>query len=412
LPQTGLGPLPILNYGGPGADFDATGATTRVGALPAGVPPQAPVFTLTGPAVPAGCTVVDVIAVWNWLLDGPPPPTDAIAINGTAVTGALVGSGIPDLCWNKLGGAAYLATGLAGVVALAGPNTVSGATDKALGADPSAYGEGLTLLALYECAGTGTRNVDVYAGYVSTESASVPGDAAWAVAFTKPWVCGELRLFLNALDGQATFDDELYVLGSPVGGLLGGTVAAGNAWQGRLGTPPGPPPASDWLYDHATGDVAAAVALPSPLPGLTLHTIRPPSSDCVGHSLMAVSFSTAIASTTVFNGAGVNPTGYAPVSAPVLGGTYVATVALPAGHVGSALVFFLGGSINGPSLTGLVSGQLLCLPPISVLQLAAGNHSVPIPLDCTLLGKGMGTQAGTIRVAPALHVTLNNAVCC
>jgi len=411
LPETGLGPAPVLTYCAPGADFDATGVTTRAVVTHPGVPPQTPVFVLTGPVAPAACTVVDVIAVWNWLLLGPPPPLDTIVINGTAVTGTLVGSGSPDLCWGKSGGAAYMVPGLVGIVTLGGPNTIAGATDKPLGGDPAAYGEGITLFVLYECPGAPARNVDIYAGYVSTESGAVVGDAAWSIAFTKPYVCGDLHLFLNAMDGQSPlpgFDDEFFVTGIPLGGVLPGTLAPGNAWQGLLGTPPGPPPVTDWLYDHGDGDLSLLIPLPALLPGLAFDTIRPAVGDCIGHSLMAVSFPTAVATAAFFNGGGGNPPGYSAVTSPVLGGAYVATVVLPPGHVASVIAFTLGGAISGPGLVGLISGQLLCLPPIALLNFAAGTHTVPIPLDCSLLGASVCSQAGTISLGP-LHVTLNNA---
>ncbi len=281
----------FLNHRGPGGDFDKTGVTTRVAPTPAGVPAQTEPFMLIGPTAPGGAVVVDVLISWNFLLDGAPPATDTISVNATAITGVLVGSGTPGLCWGKDGGASYLVSlGGVGPVVLGGVNTIAGATNKALGADPDAFGEGLTILVLYEVPAAPVRNVDIYAGYASNQSGPLFGTATVLLPFTNAYDGGDLHFFISTLDGQG-FGDEFFIDGVLASGLVTGTVAAGNAWQGLLNTPPGPPPATEWLYDHGNDDISTFASTPAARITVETVLIEDPFGDCVAHSFAAVSFS-------------------------------------------------------------------------------------------------------------------------
>ncbi len=308
--ESGLGPLPIFSHVGPGADFDEAGASTRVFSDPLilpGVPPApaADPFTIVALALPPGANEIRTYISWTWLLDGVPPAVDKIMVDGGAgaveVSGDLVGTGTPDLCWDKAGAASYLAdvTGL-GIVALGAANSIMGATDKALGVDPEAYGEGLSILLVYEIPGAGLRNVDVYAGYSSNRSGPALGNANIPFTFSKVYVGGELHFFLNAADGQSVagasgpgFGDDFFIDGALASGAVLGTGVVGDAWQGFVSAGPpavGPPPFTDWLYGHANDDVQTFVAPPAT--GMVVDTNQAiPAGDCVGHSLAAVSFS-------------------------------------------------------------------------------------------------------------------------
>ncbi len=302
--ESGLGPTPIFSFIGPGIDFDTSGAATRIATIP-GVPPAAePFFTLTGPVMPDGASEVKTSISWNWLLDGVPPAESTIMVDDldgggfVPVVGDLVGSGTPDLCWVKEGGASYLAdvTGL-GVVAFGGSNNISGATDQPQGTDENAFGEGLTILLVYEIPNTLARNIDVYAGYSSTESdLGNVGTAAISLTFSVEYLGGDMPFFVNALDGQldpgfgeVSFLDQFFINGQSATELAGGIHD--DAWQGLLfAAPPtpGPPPMTDWLYDHADGDISLVITAPAD--GLLAETVRPLSGDCMGHTLAAVSF--------------------------------------------------------------------------------------------------------------------------
>ena len=305
--QSGLGPSPFFNHQGPGADFDKTGASTRIFGAPPGemeIPPApaAEPYTLTGPALPAGAVEIRTFLSWNWLLNGAPPAvsgitvTNAINPGGLAVAGGLIGMGTPGPCWGKGWAASYIAD-VTGNVVLGGPNTIAGSTDMPLGPDPNAYGEGLTILLVYENPGDDLRNVDVYAGYTSTESGPVVGTASAVLNFSVDYTGGDLHFFVNGPDGQiiayigepVVVPDDFFINGVNASGIAG-LGGAGNAWAGLLhAAPPAPVPGpANWLYDHANDDIAAFVDAPAGM--MAIDTVRPEVGDCVGHSLAAVSF--------------------------------------------------------------------------------------------------------------------------
>ena len=274
LPETGVGPAPIANFVLPGGDFVKAGETTRVNGFGA---PQTEPFVLVVPP-PAGVPVETFIS-WNYVLNGAPPATDTIFVNGNSVIGALVGTGVPDLCWGKTGGVSYIASFPGFGPTVPGPNVIAGATDKPLGGDPLAFGEGLSILVVY-AAGGPPANVDVYAGYTSTESnGGAPATAVYA--FTNVFPGGSAHFFINALDGQQAADDFL-INGFLQSGVLAGTFAPGDAWVGLLGPNP-----IDNLYDHGNDAIGPPV-LPAGSGGLVATT--PQILDCIGHSFGAIAF--------------------------------------------------------------------------------------------------------------------------
>jgi hypothetical protein len=276
--ETGLGPMPFYHHCGPGADFVKAGVTTRKFTL-SGVPPQTEPFVLAVPALPVGAVVVNAFISWNYLLDGVPPAIDTITVNTVPVVGGLCGSGSPDLCWGKEGAASYKVDAT-GIITGAGPVTIAGATDKPLGTDPMAYGEGLTILVVFNVPGNPCRSVDVWCGYTSNTSAPA---AIATLTYTVPYAGGTFHFFTNGLDGQIAPDD-FFIDGILRSGAVAGTVAVGDAWQGLLGPSP---TGVDNLYDHANDDISVLV----PPPGAASLTFSTSIiSDCVGHSFAAVSF--------------------------------------------------------------------------------------------------------------------------
>jgi len=284
--EDGLGPAPFFNHRGPGADFIKAGVSTRV--FYGGTPgtPQVEPFVLTVPALPAGAVVVETFISWNYLLDGATPANDAITVNGFAANGALVGTGSPDLCWGKDGAASYM---VAGATPWVNPGlvpvnvTIAGATDKPLGPDPNAYGEGLTILVVYEVPANPCRNVDLYRGYTSNRS-NPAGPAAATLNYTVAYNGPDFHFFLNALDGQQIFNEDFFIDGVNRSGAVNGTVVVGNAWQGLLG-PPGP--GVNDVYDHANDDISVFLPIPDVSLAISTNNII---SDCVGHSFAAISF--------------------------------------------------------------------------------------------------------------------------
>jgi hypothetical protein len=111
------------------------------------------------------------------------------------------------------------------------------------------------------------------------------------------------------------------------------------------------------------------------------------------------------------NGTGFNDSIYRATNRPILGTDWLASVDLVSGSgADGSLVAVLGGGAAVPgTLTAI--GELLCLPPILVLQLGAGAHSIPIPNDCSLVALTLATQAasitaGALRLTNAIDVTL------
>ena len=283
--ETGLGGFPFFTRRGPGADFVRVGTTTRVNQV-VGLQVQTEPFTLTLPALPANANAVDAFVTWAYLLDGAAPATDSIVLNGNAVQGTVCGTGTPDLCWGEERGVAYKATVPLGNLVLGGGNTVAGATDKALGTDQLALGEGLTTLVVYEVDGDPERNVDLYCGYASTETR----DATFEIAdlsfeLSTYYESGGLRLYLNALDGQFAGDDFL-IGDNVVSEVVTGAFAEGNAWAGLLGPNPG-----DNLYD-AVDHVLNPGDLPATGLVASTKSVLPEGGarDCIAHTFAGLSF--------------------------------------------------------------------------------------------------------------------------
>jgi hypothetical protein len=368
--ETGFGSAPFYSHKGFGADFVKCGVATRVVALSAGGIPQTEPFILDCPALPVGAAPVQVFVVWNWLLDGAPPPVDTIIINGVPVVGTLSGSGTPDLCWGKGGEASYKAQlDPADSPVIHGPlggNLIFGATDKALGVDPLAYGEGISILCVYDDPSSPEfRSVDVYCGYTSTESSPVPLTAVGSMTFTNVYHGGDLHFFLNCLDGQIKFGDDFFINGALVSGAVAGTNVPTDAWAGLFPFGPAPSPPNDNLYDHANDDIAPLGLVPIGALGLsfsTVSTTHPVTGirDCVGHSFGAVSFP---ATQTWMNWSPGEPCAPSGVT-PVLTGT--------------------GKAIQGD--LAFTTAVLTSAPPLTPAFLVIGFTSLRLPFKGGILG--------------------------
>ena len=300
--ETGLGGAPHLQFTAPGADFYQVSATTR------GFTGQTSPFTGTLPAPPPGAIVVEAIACWNYLLDGPAPAFDVIQLNGQPVLGDLVAEGAPDLDWSKDRGATYLARHIGQHMVFGGANTIADACDKALGSDPAAFGAGMTILVAYTVPGETSRTVSVWVGYSSTES-SPSGDARAELDLPHPYLGGEAHFFLNALDGELFRQEELYVNGALAGGLLAGTGGPSNPWGGLEG----PAPHSN-LYDALDDDVSAFMAAGDvQLRARTVEVGVLLPEDQMGHTFAALSIVESCGDWSTYCTPKVNSLGCTPV---------------------------------------------------------------------------------------------------
>ncbi len=99
---------------------------------------------------------------------------------------------------------------------------------------------------------------------------------------------------------------------------------------------------------------------------------------------------------TFRNGSGMNPPGYSEITGAVLGTTWQTAVDIATpGALASIVAWGYGGPTSGLQVNGLVRGELLCRPPF-LLQTGFGQHAAPIPVDCSILGVPLSTQAATV----------------
>ncbi len=421
--ESGLGPSPLAGYPwrSPGANFVAVGQATNAGL--AGI--SDPVM-LPGPELPGGCAAREAIVIWTFHVDedNTPPTTDLIQINGTNVLGTLIGFGKPGLGTKALT-LSYMRRfgegGGTGPVMLSTPgspvtNSFAGVTDKAIGMDPAAIGAGVSVLLVYgNCAGAQTRALGVFAGMATTRSGPKNRKTAAQLDFKSfmgnPNVFqgGELHLFANAIDGEQGRLDEFKVGLNSVGGLLGGTLAAGDALAGQL-CPAAQAPCTDYLYDHVDGDVRSFVQNGSVQ--LTLRCeedTSAPTPDDTGQSIAAISFFVIdeVAACGLSNGNGVNPLDLTVTNPAQIGGTFSATTA------SVAALFFAQGPLPTPvPASGIFAGEFLCDigNPLTTSVPVGLSFNILIPLDASLTGTPFCVQAAEF-VGPG-QFQLTNAYDC
>jgi hypothetical protein len=112
----------------------------------------------------------------------------------------------------------------------------------------------------------------------------------------------------------------------------------------------------------------------------------------------------------VRNGSGINPLGFVELTPAIMGTNWDTTmdIATP-GAVASIIAMGFTGPVSGIFLTGTIHGELLTLPPL-FLDVAAGTHSVPIPVDCSLLGETIHAQGAAFVLGVPNISFLNNAI--
>lgn len=225
---------------------------------------------------------------WNYLsYDGAMTGDNVVTLNGTSVTADWTSiSNDGDLCWGRDNTAAYTAD-VTAIVSAAGPGSfdVSGALDDAAN---GRLGEGVSLLVVFEDQSdyTEQRAVHVYEGMTIAN-----GDAEDASGLMSNWLTaypgGDAHFFVNALDGQETYEEDFYVNGTNVSGLVNGTAGAGNAWRGQIG--PGPGGGLTVQYDQADDDVSAWMTAGDTALRFGTQLVTG-NYDCIGHTFGAISF--------------------------------------------------------------------------------------------------------------------------
>lgn len=203
-------------------------------------------INLTG--IPAGATVREAILYWGFLDNGERSDLKNLVLNGTAITGARIGSG-PDTCWGRTHSLAYRAI----VTTLMRGN--GGYTITGVASGGAILAQGATLLVLYEVPGARSRHVVIIDGnvvfpQVNSATININGFIARGTAKTT-YVVG---------DGQQ-FPETATFTGSR------GTLTLNNPFQGANGP----------FWDTQTVDVTSQVG-PGPGGGSARITI---GTDCL-----------------------------------------------------------------------------------------------------------------------------------
>ena len=416
--ESGLGPTPLTGYPwrSPGAGFTAVGQATNT-TLPGITDP----VVLPAPELPNGCAVREVVVIWNFYVeeDDTVPTSDLIQINGTNVSGSLIGFGKPGLGPGKSRTLAYfrrfteLGTNpvVIGTPGSSLTNSFAGVTNKAVGSDPAAIGAGFSVLLVYgNCAGEPTRVASVFAGMTTTRSSPRLRKTAAQLDFLSSggiqnlYQGGELLLFANALEGEAGRLDVFKIGLNSVGGLVSGTSSLQDAFTGQL-CPDSQAPCTDYSYDHVFDDVRDFVQLNVQHMTLRCEEVTTqPIPDDVGQSIAAFSFHVIdqVAACGVNNGNGINPLDLSVTGLPQLGGTFQATTVAP------AALFFATGPLPAPLPgVGIFAGEFLCdiTSPLTTNVPVGTSFSVPIPLDASLTGTQFCVQAAEFVAPGAFQLT-------
>jgi len=115
------------------------------------------------------------------------------------------------------------------------------------------------------------------------------------------------------------------------------------------------------------------------------------------------------ASSSPRNGSGTNPTGLSEATPALIGGPWKLSVDDPGGPLASVLLI-AGSAIPG---TSTPLGELLCTSLFALDTVGQGpsprQHEIPIPYDCSLIGRSLCAQAAVVRFSP-LRMQLQNAI--
>jgi hypothetical protein len=111
---------------------------------------------------------------------------------------------------------------------------------------------------------------------------------------------------------------------------------------------------------------------------------------------------------TIRNGTDVNTLGFSELGPMTVGQPWQTSVDLgtpPA--AASIVVVSIAGPTSGVILSGFINGELLILPPFVTRKFGTGSHSIAIPMDLSLVGATIYTQAATIDPQ---DIQLQNAI--
>ncbi len=187
--QTTLNPSFSVTLPG---DYVAAGVGLRGGTAPSfGPPPATGPITIAG--IPTGASVVKAFLYWGMLDNGFETSLGQLSLNGTPVTGSLIGSG-PDTCWGRSNSFTFRAE----VTSLVTGNGTYTLTGFAKGG--SILSEGASLVVIYQSTGLPTKTVILADGNISIPIGTSTGTTSFS-GFTTTGPVSAATTFMVG-DGQ------------------------------------------------------------------------------------------------------------------------------------------------------------------------------------------------------------------
>jgi hypothetical protein len=150
-------------------------------------------INITG--IPSGASVQKAFLYWGMLDNGEDPTLSQLKVNGTSVTGSLIGSG-PDTCWGRTNSFTFRAD----VTSLVTGNGIYALTGVASGGNVLA--EGASLVVIYQLSGAPVKTVILDDGNLSIPFGTSAGSAPFS-AFTATGPVTATTSFIVG-DGQGT----------------------------------------------------------------------------------------------------------------------------------------------------------------------------------------------------------------
>lgn len=233
--------------------------------------------------IPPGATIVAAYLWWTILAGAEQPNFKNGKINGTPITGLLVGSG-PDPCWEAGSGFNYWAdvTSIATARMNGAYNLTNFASGQTNGADPFISGsigpmaEGASLVILFQketAPAYPLTRVQFYDGYAMTDGPTLSLTASWGFAARNP--VAQVRTTFIGADGQQDTEP---------GSTFNGVAFTRADWDGT-DRQAGANFSSGNLWDTDTANVGRFVQ-----PGNTSATITTTGNpDCVSWSAQVLS---------------------------------------------------------------------------------------------------------------------------
>jgi Dockerin type I domain len=335
--------------------------------------------------IPAGATVLRAFLYWGMLDNGLDSTLSQLAVNGTPISGSLIGSG-PDTCWGDSNSFTFRAE----VTPLVSGNGTYQLTGVASGG--SILADGASLVVIYQLAGAPVKTVILDDGNLSMPYGTTSGAAAFT-GFTATAPVSATTTFMVG-DGQAP--------------SFGPTPTSFTGSAGTLNFPNLFASLEGNYWDSATFNVSSAVAAGSSPDTAQINI----SGDCLLWSAQAFSVSSAPATAPLIGTAAF-------VEAGQTGNTVATQEGLAAGNAPTLqtqiqdIVQFritqnrglVGTILTTQLVNGLVSDGILTTQQAATIQSAVVKSLVlpPVPKACDVNGDGQIDKNDVTLITAAVN---------